>query len=370
MRARSSLHVLVLFGLALVAGCATRPNPQVLNPVAVKPGANLSVTVLAATNRSRNANGFDSKWAGKLSYQGYTFSVPEKREGTKINYPTTKPKPEKQYVVTASRNLSEREFLNAAKIAAGREGTVGIFVHGYNYSYQEALFRMAQMGADAKAAGAPILFSWPSLASVTGYVGDRDAALASRDELDNLVKALSTAGPVNRIVLFGHSMGGFLVMETVRELKLQKRDDVLNKLTVVLAAPDIDLDVFQAQLRDIGRLKTPITLLVAKTDRALSASSFISGERTRVGRLDIDDPIVREAAAKEGVRVIDISNVQSGDGLGHDRYASLARFGSEFILNEHQNKASAASAGAFVFDAAGTVVASPFHLVGRVVGAR
>lgn len=229
---------------------------------------------------------------------------------------------------------------------------------------------MAQMGADAKDAGTPILFSWPSLASVTGYVGDRDAALALRDELDSLVKSLSRASRVNRIVLFGHSMGGFLVMEAVRELKLQRREDVLDKLTVVLAAPDIDLNVFRAQLRDIGRLKTPITLLVAKTDRALSASSFISGERARVGRLDIEDPIVQGAAAKEGVRLIDISNVQAGDGLGHDRYASLARFGSEFILNESRGKASAATAGAFVFDAAGAVVASPFGIVGRVVRAR
>lgn len=114
MRTASRLHRFLLSGLAIVAGCTGRPNAQVLNPVAVNAGTHQSVNVLAATNRSRDGVGFDSEWAGKLSYESYTFSVPEKREGTKINYPTPMPKPEQQYVVTGSRSLSEQEFLKAA----------------------------------------------------------------------------------------------------------------------------------------------------------------------------------------------------------------------------------------------------------------
>ncbi|MGO7770643.1 alpha/beta hydrolase, partial [Rhizobium ruizarguesonis] len=84
------------------------------------------------------------------------------------------------------------------------EGTVGIFVHGYKYSYQEALFRTAQIAADANIPGSTILFSWPSAAAVAGYVDDRDAALSSRSDLDSLVTSLSTSGKVKRIILFGH----------------------------------------------------------------------------------------------------------------------------------------------------------------------
>lgn len=244
-------------------------------------------------------------------------------------------------------------------------GTVGIFVHGYNYSYQEALFRTAQIAADAKIQGAPILFSWPSAAAVAGYVADRDASLYSRSELDSLVKSLSASGKVNRIILFGHSMGGFLVMETVRQLKLQHSGDIIDKLAVVLAAPDIDVDVFRSQLRDIGSMKTPITLLVSKDDRALTASSLIAGERPRVGRLDIDDPLIKEAALTERLRVIDITSVHGSDGLGHDRYASLAKFGAQLV--ESDRRSSVSDIGAFVFDAAGAAVASPFHIAGRVV---
>lgn len=325
------------------------------------------VTVLAATNRSPDSQepGFGSEWAGKLSYERYRVSAPPQRKGTTITYFNGRPKPDSQYIVTDRDQLSKQEFLADALRSIGPDGTTGIFIHGYNYSYQEALFRMAQIGADARLASAPILFSWPSAAAVAGYVADRDAALASRGELDELVQALSASSKVKRIVLFAHSMGAFLTMETIRELRLQGRDEVLRKLTVVLAAPDIDVDVFRAQLRDIGRMQTPITLLVSKIDRALSVSSLIGGERQRVGRMDVDDPIIQEAAVKEGVRVIDITSVAGSDGLGHDRYASLAGFGAEAIARERHGGTSLTGVGAFVFNTAGDIAASPFRLAGK-----
>ncbi|MCA2434412.1 alpha/beta fold hydrolase (plasmid) [Rhizobium leguminosarum] len=378
--------MLVAIGLAMLAGCATRPSPDVLNPVhqPVHLPAHLNaslhsneaapsrVSVLAATNRSLDTarGGFGSTWADNLTYEQYAFSVPPGRKDTTITYPTSRPDPERQFAVIGRKQLAKDAFVEEALRSTQSDGTVGIFVHGYNYSYQEALFRTAQIAADANIPGSPILFSWPSAAAVAGYVADRDAALSSRSDLDSLVTSLSASGKVKRIILFGHSMGGFLVMETVRELKLQHRDDVIGKLAVILAAPDIDVDVFRSQLKDIGRMPMPISLLVSKDDRALVASSFIAGERARVGRLDIDDPVIREAALKERLRVIDITSIQASDGLGHDRYASLAKFGAQLASFESGRRSSAGDVGAYVFDAAGAAVASPFRLAGRVVGSQ
>ncbi|OWV72557.1 hypothetical protein ATY76_06970 [Rhizobium sp. R339] len=366
--------ILVLVGLAMLAGCTTRPSPEVLTPVRLSEAVHSEaspdrVSVLAATNRTPDSvrGGFGSAWAEKLTYEQYTFSVPPGRKDTAITYPTAKPDPERQFAVVERKQLPKDAFVQQALASVQPDGTVGIFVHGYNYSYQEALYRTAQIAADAKIPGAPILFSWPSAASVAGYVADRDAALSSRSELDGLVTSLSASGRVKRIILFGHSMGGFLVMETVRELKLQHRDAVIGKLTVVLAAPDIDVDVFRSQLKDIGPMPMPISLLVSKDDRALVASSFIAGERPRVGRLDIDDPVIEEAALKARLRVIDITSIKTSDGLGHDRYASLAKFGAQLASFESGRRSSAGDVGAFVFDAAGAAVASPFRLAGRVV---
>ena len=57
-----------------------------------------------------------------------------------------------------------------------------IFAHGFNTNFQEALFRLVQMSADARIEGTPVLFSWPSQARVTGYRVDRDSVALSRDD--------------------------------------------------------------------------------------------------------------------------------------------------------------------------------------------
>ncbi|ANL56963.1 alpha/beta hydrolase [Rhizobium phaseoli] len=374
---KAGAAMIAAIGLAVLAGCATRPSPDVLKPVHFSGPVHSEtvperVNVLTATNRAPDSvrGGFGGTWAATMTYEHYAFSVPSGRKDTAIVYPTVKPDPERQFAVVERKQLAKDAFVQQALGSVQPDGTLGIFVHGYNYSYQEALYRTAQIAADAKIQGAPILFSWPSAASVAGYVADRDAALSSRSELDSLVTSLSASGKVKRVILFGHSMGGFLVMETVRQLKLQHRDDVVGKLAVVLAAPDIDVDVFRSQLTDIGQMPMPISLLVSKDDRALVASSFIAGERPRVGRLDINDPVIEEAAMKERLRVIDITSIEATDGLGHDRYASLAKFGAQLASFESRGRTSAGDVGAFVFDAASAAVASPFRLAGRVAAAR
>jgi len=153
-------------------------------------------------------------------------------------------------------------------------------------------------------------------------------------------------------------------------LKLEGRDDVLGKLMVVLAAPDIDADVFETQLDVIGKLKNPIILFVSKDDRALAVSSFIGGERQRIGRLDVNDPAIQAAARKYGVRIIDITSIKGVDGLGHDRYASLAKLGPQLVSSQGQHGASANEVGAFVFDAAGAALSSPFRLASKIVAPR
>lgn len=364
-RTRYGFAVLaVMIGLA---GCASRPSAEVLRPAAIKQVESEKVTLLSVTNRSKvkEDGGFGSQWSGDLTYERYAFSVPSDRKGSTIIYPSGRPDPRRQFVVTSRDQLTRKAWIDDAIRSANFDGTVAVFVHGYNTNYQEALFRAAQMAADAKTLSPPILFSWPSAASVTGYVTDRDATLYSRSELESVLMALAETPKIKRVVLFGHSMGGFLSMEAARQLKLQGRDDVVGKLQIILAAPDIDVDVFRSQLRDIGMLRNPIALLVSKTDRALAVSSFLGGERPRVGRIDIDDPLVRKEITAAHVSVIDISSVSSSDGLGHDRYAALARFGGELVKAEARARTSG-DVGVLVFDAAGAAVASPFRLAGQI----
>ncbi|MBL6430625.1 MAG: alpha/beta hydrolase [Alphaproteobacteria bacterium] len=52
---------------------------------------------------------------------------------------------------------------------------------------------------------------------------------------------------------------------------------------IAMAAPDLDVDVFKAQMRRAGKPKKPFILLVSRDDRALRASSLIAGGKQRLG---------------------------------------------------------------------------------------
>jgi esterase/lipase superfamily enzyme len=118
----------------------------------------------------------------------------------------------------------------------------------------------------------------------------------------------------------------------------------------VLAAPDIDVAVFRSQVQTIGPLKPPLTVLVSKDDTALKLSSFIGGSRVQAGALDVENPLVREAALQAKVRIVDISQLQSPDGgMQHDRLFNLAALYPQL---QRQTTAERQSSGAFLFDVA------------------
>lgn len=102
-------------------------------------------------------------------------------------------------------------------------------------------------------------------------------------------------------------MGDWLVIEALRQLRQQGRGDVINQLQIGLASSDIDLDVFRAQLRSLGRMSPPITVLVSSDHRALAVSARFAGGRTRLGSVRVDDPRIQALAQEAGLRVIDIS---------------------------------------------------------------
>jgi esterase/lipase superfamily enzyme len=117
-------------------------------------------------------------------------------------------------------------------------------------------------------------------------------------------------------------------------------------------------------------MKTPLTVFVSKDDKALRLSSFLRGGRQRVGRLDVDKEIVEEAAASYRVRVIDVTSLKAIDELGHDRYAELASLGPQLAILDQRPNSPSGEVGAFVFNAATSVISSPLRLARGVVGGR
>jgi esterase/lipase superfamily enzyme len=349
-------------------GCAARPSGEVLIPVSTPTTAGTSVIVLAATTRERAKDSpidFTANRSADLNYQEYKISIPPNHVPGQIQWPSQSPgNAQTDFIVTSNRPLTEPGFTEdiQAQLASRRDlhGSVLVFIHGYNTSHQEAVFRVAGFATDLRAAaGAMVAFSWPSRAMLTGYVTDRESVTYSRDYLERVLNEIAGVQSVRSINLVAHSLGSWLAMETLRQAELGHHAPFLKKLNqVVLLSPDIDVDVFRTQLEAIGNLSPPIIIAISKNDRALAASQLIAGGVSRVGNVLVDNPHAQAAIERYGIVVVDLSHVNTNDVLGHSKFAD--------VLPELQDIASSnggnrpfGGAGIFVFNGAGQILSAP-----------
>ena len=321
--------VAVLFSIILV-GCAARPGPEVLTPVAASSGEK-TLPIYVATTRERDissGNVFTANRADALNFAKFVVSVPPNHRSGNVEMPTATPDPQSSFAVVDQAVMSEADFRKAVASQGdtrGKKHKAFVFVHGFNNNFQESLFRLAQLQADIKIDGIPILFSWPSQGQVAAYEMDKQSASYSRDYLMALLTMLSSSSEVSDIMVVAHSMGAMLTVDALRQLRIEGKDRVIARLgRVVLAAPDINAKTFRAQVQAIGPLKPPLLVLVSKDDGALRVSSFLDGGIARAGDINVDDPVVREAALKEKVQIVDISRLAKHDDLGHDQFVSVA----------------------------------------------
>jgi esterase/lipase superfamily enzyme len=181
-----------------------------------------------------------------------------------------------------------------------------IFIHGYNNSLAEGVYRFTQMQHDFEFRSVPIVYSWPSAASGSDYLYDRDSILFARTGLETLIDQISRT-PVERIVLIGHSMGAQLVMEALRQRAIRK-GGLWPKLNMVaLIAPDVDIDLFRSQAKDIGKLPKPFVVFTSGGDRALRFSEWLSGSDDKLGTIENLDRL-----SELDVTVVDSTAVAGG----------------------------------------------------------
>lgn len=324
----------------VLAGCAERPGPESLNPQRPVAGAE-TIAIFAATDRAPGTGAGYGSGRARTSFERIDLQKQGQGGGGQDDY-----------IAIGRAPMDARAFLGEI---ATRPGTVAVFVHGYNFSYQEAVFRLARLGGEFRDEAVPVLFSWPSEASVSGYVADRDAATYARDDLAALLTALRTQLPDRPVLLVGHSMGGWLVMEALRQLRLEGRDNVIDGLEVALAAPDIDLDLFRVQAARVGPLDPPLTVLVSPDDRALAVSASAAAGRPRLGAVNVTDPPIQKFAAQLGMRVVDISTLPASSVANHDRFVALGAqyYGGSSGLDV---LAQARQAGVYLIDTTGRVL--------------
>ena len=170
----------------------------------------------------------------------------------------------------------------------------------------EARDRAAQIVADSRFGGVAVLFTWPTKHELFGYVSDKDSAMASRDALQGLLQDVAATPGVGKIHVLAHSMGGWLAMEALRQASIAGNRDLGGHLgEVMLASPDIDMDVFAAQMSHLRPAN--VTVFATANDRALSLSSALAQSRQRVGAINPSKPEDRRELESLGAKVYDLT---------------------------------------------------------------
>ncbi|MFY0310460.1 alpha/beta hydrolase [Leisingera sp. D0M16] len=266
--------------LVLLSGCADRHYSPVL-PAAKQIGK--QHTVFVASVRGKEADGtYRHRRSSNVELMEMTVSIPSGRKAGTLNFSHGNPDPQTEFTLSEQIAISERSQL-ASRLKEEQTDNgwpsreVTVFVHGYNVTQVEAVFRGAQIAHDIDLPGSLTVYSWPSRARPFGYAYDLDSMLYARDGLEKTLQMLKVSG-VERIILVAHSMGAALAMEMLRQAEIRNPGWARRTLNgVVLVSPDIDVDVFNSQVSSLRSVPEPFIVMVSRKDAALNISARLRG---------------------------------------------------------------------------------------------
>ena len=217
----SCLNHILFCAVMLLAACTPRAD---ISPQPAPPEIGRDVAVLVATTRGRIAGpGFRDASRGPVEFASIEVSIPPEHETGKVEVGGRSPDPEQHFLTRSIQPLDSTGFRQnvARRMAAnpGYNGEAFVFIHGFNNTMGDGVFRTAQIASDLGIKALPVHYAWPSSGSPLGYPYDRDSALYARNGLQSLIEELAAAG-VRSIILVAHSMGSHVTMETLRQMAL------------------------------------------------------------------------------------------------------------------------------------------------------
>ena len=182
-------------------------------------------------------------------------------------------KDEKHFVVRKVVSLSEDEWGQVIKEKNAK--TALVFVHGFNTSFEHALYRNAQIVWDLQFPGLSVLFSWASSGKSLDYLYDRDSAYNARDGFISLLKLLKEKYGIEQVNVLAHSMGNVVVLDALANNARTSAPVAIGEL--IVAAPDMDRDQFFQLAPEVRKVVQGMTLYVSSADKALTISRTLTG---------------------------------------------------------------------------------------------
>jgi esterase/lipase superfamily enzyme len=220
--------------------------------------------------------------------------------------------PQRDLFVTQTNLASAADFFRQLRqgVDSTARRSAFIFVHGYNVSFNDAARRTAQIACDMNFDGIPLFFSWPSRATLNGYAADEASIDWAGPHLKAFIRDFMRQSAAQNVYFIAHSMGNRGLTRAIAELVREEPAWAPRMKELILAAPDIDQDVFKQVIAPVLSARfPPVTLYVSSKDKALLASQALH-HYPRAGESGRNRLVLR------GIETIDASSVDLGL-LGH-----------------------------------------------------
>jgi esterase/lipase superfamily enzyme len=272
-----------------------------------------SVDFLFATDRLREDNGttvnFGSARSTSLTFGAVRVHVPDEHRIGNIELPAQHVfmgfelgrdavNPKKHFIIREPRVLDADAW---RKLLSVRSDEALVFVHGYNNSFDDSVYRFAQVIWDLQYKGNAILFSWPSMGNILSYEWDRNSALFARAHFVELLNMLERDMGIKKVHVLAHSMGNFLVLDALAGYAHATDPPSITQL--IMAAPDIDDDQYMQDVANISGIVSGMTLYASANDAAIVLSHQLA-QGKRAGDVENGKPIIAP-----GVDAIDVSAI-------------------------------------------------------------
>ncbi|MGJ0508533.1 MAG: alpha/beta hydrolase [Methylocystis sp.] len=363
---------------ALALSACLSPQPDSFLAVAHKNRP--AVDVFYVTNRApvTHENGAHSYGAGRshsLAFGSVTVAGHEAAEAVVAEpqeigrFPATpydiEPAPggmrrASETIAAHEQSLAQLQAELQRRVAASRRKEVVVFIHGYNNSFDDAAKSTGQICNDLGPEDFTcVALTWPAGGSkgiLFGYNVDRESGEFAVIDVRKSIRMIAGTPGLQKIHFLAHSRGTDVLTSALQHLNIESyvaQGSLWSRLriaNIILAAPDIDIDVALSRLLGVpsdpdmpfgaAPLRSKVfksgalhfTIYSSLSDRALRMSTFLFGSALRLGMLDAHSEPDEMRMLPHVAGAADFIGVQGGGGLiGHSYFLSDPAVRSDLV---------------------------------------
>jgi esterase/lipase superfamily enzyme len=248
--------------------------------------------------------------------------------------------------IVAARDASAARMKAEVKrrLALTPRKDVYLYVHGYNNTFEDAAFALAELWHFFGREGLPIVYTWPAgHPGIFGYTYDRESSEFTVFHLKQVIRWLSEQPEIENIHLIAHSRGTDVATAAFRELVIASRNaghDPREQLKInnfVLAAADLDIQVVSQRIAAeyLALAVDQATLYTSSEDKAIGIAAWLfASPRGRLGTWSVDEldeaEIARMKARAGRLSIVDFEGESTG--YGHDYFRTNPAVSSDLVL--------------------------------------